>query len=47
MIMTKSQQVHNLIVKAQWQISKWGKPSNDTALELFEELKLKVEEQGE
>ena len=44
--MTEEQILKNLIIKAQHQISKWGKPSNVTALKLFDALKTKVEEHG-
>ena len=44
--MTEEQVLKNLIIKAQHQISKWGKPSNVTALELFDALKAKVQESG-
>jgi hypothetical protein len=44
--MTKEQELNNLMIKAQYQILKWGKCSNNTALELFDALKAKIEEHG-
>jgi hypothetical protein len=44
--MTKEQELNNLMIKAQYQISKWGKCSNIVGLELFDALKAKIEEYG-
>jgi hypothetical protein len=44
--MSKEQELKNLMVKAQYQISKWGKCSNIVCLELFDALKAKIEEYG-
>jgi hypothetical protein len=44
--MSKEQELKNLMVKAQYQISKWGKCSNIVGLELFDALKAKIEEHG-
>jgi hypothetical protein len=44
--MTKEQELHNLMSKAQYQITRRGRCSNKTGIELYEALKAKIKENG-